>query len=86
MKIECPGVIALTSGHVPNYTVIPRLEVWEAHPTLGVRPAPDGNYQKEAAFLLDRANQYAVQLSTSCLSEMDMFIFHRSMYTLSMTY
>jgi hypothetical protein len=27
-KIECPGIIALTSGHVPNYTVIPRLEVW----------------------------------------------------------
>jgi hypothetical protein len=24
-KIECPGIIALTSGHVPNYTVIPRL-------------------------------------------------------------
>jgi hypothetical protein len=59
-KIECPGIIALTSGHVPNYTVIPRLEVWEARWTLGVRPAPDGNYRKEATFLLDKANQYAV--------------------------
>jgi hypothetical protein len=59
-KIECPGIIALTSGHVPNYTVIPRLEVWEARQTLGVRPAPDGNYRKEAAFLFDKANQYAV--------------------------
>jgi hypothetical protein len=28
--IECPGIIALTCGAVPNYTVIPRLEVWEA--------------------------------------------------------
>jgi hypothetical protein len=85
-KIECPGIIALTSGHVPNYTVIPRLEVWEACRTLGVCLAPDGNYQKEAAFLLDKANQYAVRLSTSRLSEMDMFIFHRSTYTPSMMY
>jgi hypothetical protein len=85
-KIECPGIIALTSGHVPYYAVIPRLEVWEARRTLGVRLAPDGNYQKEAAFLFDKANQYAVRLSTSRLSEMDTFIFHRSMYTPSMTY
>jgi hypothetical protein len=28
--ISCPRIIALTSGKVPNYTVIPRLEVWEA--------------------------------------------------------
>jgi hypothetical protein len=28
--ISCPGIIALTLGKVPNYTVIPRLEVWEA--------------------------------------------------------
>jgi hypothetical protein len=28
--ILCPGIIALTLGKVPNYTVIPRLEVWEA--------------------------------------------------------
>jgi hypothetical protein len=86
MKIECPGIIALTSGHVPNYTVIPRLEVWEAHRILGVHLARDGNYQKEAAFLLDKANQYPVRLSTSRLSEMDTFIFHRSTYTPSMTY
>jgi hypothetical protein len=29
--IECPGIISLTSGNIPNYTGIPRLEVWEAH-------------------------------------------------------
>jgi hypothetical protein len=29
-SISCPGIIALTSGNVPNNTVIPRLEVWEA--------------------------------------------------------
>jgi hypothetical protein len=29
-NIGCPGIIALTSGNVPNYTVITRLEVWEA--------------------------------------------------------
>jgi hypothetical protein len=86
MTIECPGIISLTSGNVPNYTVIPRLEVWEARRTLGVRLAPDGNYHKEAAFLLDKANRYAVRLSTSRLSEMDTFIFHCSTYVPSMTY
>jgi hypothetical protein len=35
-NISCPGIIALTSGNVPNYTVISRLEVWEAQRTLGV--------------------------------------------------
>jgi hypothetical protein len=84
--IECPGIISLTSGNVPIYTVIPRLEVWEARRTLGVRLAQDGNYRKEAAFLLNKANRYAVQLSTSRLSEMDMFIFHHSMYVPSMMY
>jgi hypothetical protein len=51
-----------------------------------VRPALDGNYRKEAEFLLFKANQYAVHLSTSRLSEMDTFIFHRSTYIPSMTY
>jgi hypothetical protein len=86
MNLSCPGIIALTSGNIPNYQVILRLEVWEARRTLGVRPAPDGNYQKEAEFLLFKANQYAVHLSTSRLSEMDTFIFHRSTYIPSMTY
>jgi hypothetical protein len=84
--IDCPGIIALTCGTVPNYTVIPRLEVWEARRTLGVRPALDGNYRKEDEFLLSKANQYAVGLSTSHLSEMDTFIFHRSTYIPLMTY
>jgi hypothetical protein len=52
--ISCPGIIALTSGKVPNYTVIPRLEVWEARKMLDVRPAPDGNYWNwEARKMLD---------------------------------
>jgi hypothetical protein len=29
-NISCPGIITLTSGNIPNYTVIPQLEVWEA--------------------------------------------------------
>jgi hypothetical protein len=77
MNLSCPGNIALTSGNVPNYQVIPRLEVWEAQRTLGVHPAPNGNYRKEAEFL---------HLSTSRLSEMDTFIFHRGTYIPSMTY
>jgi hypothetical protein len=48
--ISCPGIIALTLGKVLNYTVIPRLEVWEARRTLGVRPTPEGE------FLLNKAN------------------------------
>jgi hypothetical protein len=51
-----------------------------------VRPAPDGNYRKEAEFLLSKANQYPVWLSTLCLSEMDTFIFHQSTYIPSMAY
>jgi hypothetical protein len=84
--LSCPGIIALTSGKVPNYQVIPRLEVWEARQTLGVHPALDGNYRKEAEFLLFKANQYAMHLSTSRLSEMDTFIFHQSTYIPSMMY
>jgi hypothetical protein len=30
MNLSCPGIIALTSGNIPNYQVIPRLEVWES--------------------------------------------------------
>ncbi len=82
----CPGIIALTCGTVPNYTVIPRLEVWEAQRTLGVCRAPDGNYQKEAEFLLFKANCYAVWLFTLHLSEMDTFIFHQSTYIPLMMY
>jgi hypothetical protein len=74
--ISCPGIIALTLGKVPNYKVIPRLEVWEARQTLGVRCTPDGNYQNKGEFLLNKANQYATRLATSRLSEMDTFIFH----------
>jgi len=70
----------------PVYHVIPREEVWVAKRTLGVRPAPDGNYRKETAFLLNKANHYASRLSSSNLSEMDTFIFHRSTYVPSMTY
>jgi hypothetical protein len=76
----CPGIIALTSGNIPNYTVIPILKVWEARRTLGVRPAPDSDYQKEGEFLLNKANQYAKRLSMSNLSKMDIFIFHCSTY------
>jgi hypothetical protein len=84
--ISCPGIIALMSGKIPNYTVIPRLEVWEARQTLGVRHAPDGNYQKEGDFLLNKANRYATRLAMSRLSKLDTFIFHRSTYIPSMTY
>jgi hypothetical protein len=66
--------------------VITRLEVWEARRTLGVRPAPDGNYQKEGEFLMNKAIKYASRLAASNLSVMDVFIFHRSTYVPSMTY
>ncbi len=84
--ISCPGIIALTLGKVPNYTVIPRLEVWEAQQMLGVRPTPDGNYLKEGDFLLNKSNRYATRLATSRLSKLDTFIFHWSTYIPSMSY
>jgi hypothetical protein len=73
------GMIALTQGHVPNYTVIDWLEVWEAWHTLGVGVAPDGNFQ-------NKANNYAARLIKSNLTAMDAFIFHQSTYIMSMTY
>jgi hypothetical protein len=85
-NLSTPGVIALTQGQVPNYTVIKHLEVWQAMRTLGIRAAPDGNYRKEAGFLQNKANTYASRLITSNLTEMDTFIFHQSTYTPSMTY
>ena len=84
-NIAMPGVIALMQGHIPNYTVIDWLEVWEARHTLGVRVAPDGNFHKEAEFLQNKANNYATHLIASNLTEMDMFIFHWRTYILSMT-
>jgi hypothetical protein len=80
------GVIALTQGHVPNYTVIKWLEVWQAMRTLGVRAAPDGNYRKEEVFLQQKANTHASHLHSSNFTELDTFIFHRSTYNPWMTY
>jgi hypothetical protein len=54
-NLSCLGIIALTGGPVPNYTVIPRHKVWVAKCMLGVLAAPDGNYQKEAELLLHKA-------------------------------
>jgi len=85
-SISSHATLALTSGHVPTYTVIPRKEPWEAMRTLGVRPAPDGNYKKEARYLKDKADTFASRLAISILTPMDTFIFHRSTYTPSMTY
>jgi hypothetical protein len=85
-NVAMPRMIALTQGHVPNYTVIDHLEVWEAWCTLGIWVAPDGNFRKEAAFLRNKANNYAAHLITSNLTAMDAFIFHWSTYNPSMTY
>jgi hypothetical protein len=68
---------------VQSYTME---EVWVACRTLGVHPAPDGNYHKEAAFLLNKGNHYAAHLSGSNLSEIDTFTFHQSTYVPSMMY
>ena len=84
-SIGCPGVIALASGSAPSYAVTPRLEAREARRALGARPAPDGSYRKEGEFLMNKANQRASRLAASNLSEMDVFIFHRSARAASMT-
>jgi hypothetical protein len=83
---QCPGIIALTSGNVPNYTRNSQAGGLGGKKNLGVRPAPDGNFRKEGEFLLNKANQYATRLLASNLNEMDTFIFHQSMYVLLMTY
>jgi hypothetical protein len=85
-NVSCPGIIALTSGNVPNYTRNSQAGGLGGKKNLGVRPAPDGNFRKEGEFLLNKANQYATRLLASNLNEMDTFIFHQSMYVLSMTY
>jgi hypothetical protein len=81
-----PGMIALMQGHIPNYTVIDHLEVWEAWHTLGIRVAQMVTFKKEAEFLCNKANNHAAHLITSNLTEMDAFIFHWSRYIPSMTY
>jgi hypothetical protein len=85
-NVSTPGHFALTQGHIPNYTVINRLEVWQAMQTLGVCTALDGKYRKEAAFLQQKANMYASCLLSSNLTEMDTFIFHQSTYKPLMTF
>jgi hypothetical protein len=85
-NISSPGTKALTQGHTPMYTVIPRQEMWIAKQTLGVWVAPDGNYHKEGDFLLKNANNHASRLYTSNLYDMDTFIFCHSTYTPSMAY
>jgi hypothetical protein len=84
--IDTPSMIALTSGCTLVYTVIPREELFVTKQTLSIHPAPEGNYRKEGAFLLNKTNQDAAHLSSSILSEMDTFIFHQSTYVPSMMY
>jgi len=45
-SISSPAQLALTSGHSPTYTLIPRKEPWEAMQMLGTWPAPNGNYER----------------------------------------
>lgn len=81
-----PGLIALTKGKVPNYSVIQRHDYFVAKRMLGVRAALDGNYRKEVKFLKSKADTYASRLWTSNLYKMDVYMFHRSTYVPSMTY
>jgi hypothetical protein len=85
-KLELPATVSLTQGLSEEKVTIARKEPWEAMRTLGVRPAPNGNYQQEANFLKTKADTYAARLIVSNLTRMDTFIFHRSTYTPSLTY
>ncbi len=86
-NIPCLGIIAFTSGNVPNYTL-----QWSLDSKCGRHDQLLGfnlllmATTKEGNFLLHKANQYATRLSTSRLSKMDMFIFHQSTYVPLMTY
>ncbi len=44
------GMIALMQGHIPNYTVIDHLEVWEAWRTLGIRVGQMVTFKKRLNF------------------------------------
>jgi hypothetical protein len=66
--------------------VIPREEVFVTKQTCSIHPAPEGNYRKEGAFLINKTNQDAAHLLFSNLSVMDTFIFHQGTYVPSMTY
>jgi hypothetical protein len=48
-NISCPGIIALTSGNVPNYTMIPQLEVWEAWWPLLYDPHQMGTTERQVS-------------------------------------
>jgi hypothetical protein len=83
---SAPGIVALTQGDSPVYSVVQRKETWDAMRTLGVRVAPDGNFTKEARFLQTKADNFARRLLISRLSRLDTYIFHRSTYVPAMTY
>ena len=85
-SVSAPGIVALTQGNSPVYSVVQRKETWEAMRTLGVRVAPDGNFKKEASFLQTKAENFARRLLISRLSRLDTYIFHRSTYVPAMTY
>jgi len=50
---------------------IPRLEVHEARRTLGVRIAPDGNWENEVDYLLSVTSDWKVRMAASHLSHFD---------------
>jgi len=61
---ETPGQIQVTSAN-NIHIVIPWLEPWEAHWTLGVRIAPDGNNDAEVQYLSQVAAEWWTKMATA---------------------
>ncbi len=58
----------------------------EAHRTLGVRIAPDGNWLAELKHLKSKAKKYSQRLLSAKLSTTEAWLAYRTMYIPSMTY
>lgn len=59
--LTTPATIALAKGRGTGYSVFERNETFVAMRNPGVRPTPDENFQKEASFMKNKADTYAVK-------------------------
>jgi len=66
-SLQHPGELTINDDLLHRVR-IPRLETFEAHRTLGVRLAPNGNWDAEVQYLLSIATDWKVKMAASRLS------------------
>jgi len=69
-KSQLPGEITINDDR-QNWVAIPRLETNKACRTLGVRLAPDGNWETELQYLLSVTSDWKVCMAAARLTPSD---------------